>query len=297
MKHNLFGDPELQGFREHLVVQGKSQNTITSYITSVTQYIVWFSTRYGKAPSQLFAENVGEYKEDLNRQTVSAATFNVRMAGLHTWNEYLVSEGIQSTVVIHKNDKKKIQKQYASPATHTEQEVQRFIQSVLESQHKRDYVLVNLLAYTGLRISEALNLNLDDLHLESRELVVRSGKGNKTRTVFLSDKVVRLIRAYVRHERDRYGLAKVSPYLFLSNRNLQLSRITVFKFFSKYSAAAGIHPPISPHDLRHFFCSNALEKGFNVHEVAAIAGHSNIHTTLMYTNPSRKKILEKINIL
>jgi integrase/recombinase XerD len=63
--------------------------------------------------------------------------------------------------------------------------------------------------------------------------------------------------------------------------------------FSKYSAAAGIHPPISPHDLRHFFCSNALEKGFNVHEVAAIAEHSNIHTTLMYTNPSRKKFWRK----
>ncbi len=99
---------------------------------------------------------------------------------------------------------------------------------------------LNLLAYTGLRISEALNLNRDDLHRESRELVVRSGKGNKTRTVFLSDKVVRLIRDYMRHERDQYGLAQVSPYLFLSNRSRQLSRITVFKFFSKYSAAAGI---------------------------------------------------------
>ena len=297
MKHNLFGDPVLQGFREHLVVQGKSQNTITSYITSVTKYMVWFSTRYGKAPSQLFAENVAEYKEDLNRQTVSAATFNVRMAGLHTWNEYLVSEGIQSTIVIHKNDKKKIQQQYASPAIHTEQEVQRFIQSVLESQNKRDYTLVNLLAYTGLRISEALHLELPDVHLDSRELVVRSGKGNKTRTVFLSDKLVRLIRDYMKQERGQYGLAHVSPYLFLSNRSQQLSRITAFKFFVKYSEGTGIHPPISPHDLRHFFCSNALEKGLNVHEVAAIAGHSNIHTTLMYTNPSRKKILEKINSL
>nr|WP_014107030.1 tyrosine-type recombinase/integrase [Sulfobacillus thermotolerans]AEP14367.1 integrase family protein [Sulfobacillus thermotolerans] len=127
--------------------------------------------------------------------------------------------------------------------------------------------------------------------------VVRSGKGNKTRTVFLSDKLVRLIRDYVKQERGQYGLANVSPYLFLSNRSPQLSRITAFKFFAKYSEATGIYPPISPHDLRHFFCSNALEKGLNVHEVAAIAGHSNIHTTLMYTNPSRKKILEKINSL
>jgi len=167
----------------------------------------------------------------------------------------------------------------------------------LEGKSKRDYALVNLLAYTGLRISEALNLKLDDLHLESRELIVRSGKGNKTRTVFLSDKVARLLRDYLKYERERYRLYEVSPFLFLSNRNRQLSRITVFKSLSNYSEVANIEPPISPHDLRHFFCSNALEKGLNVHEVAAIAGHSNIHTTLLYTNPSRKKILEKINLL
>lgn len=297
MKHNLSVDEVVHGFREYLVINGKSKNTITSYITSVNKYIDWFSSLYDKPPYKLFSENVAEYKDDLNRQSVSAATFNVRMAGLRAWNEYLVSEGIQSDIVIQKNDKKKIQQQYASPAIHTEQEVQRFIQAVLENQNKRDYTLVNLLAYTGLRISEALHLELHDLHLESRELVVRSGKGNKTRTVFLSDKVVRLIREYVRHERGQYGLAKVSHYLFLSNRSRQLSRITAFKVFVKYSESAGIHPPISPHDLRHFFCSNALEKGLNVHEVAAIAGHSNIHTTLMYTNPSRKKILEKINSL
>lgn len=297
MKHNLSSDHGLQGFREHLVVQGKSLNTIASYITSVNKYIDWFSPRYGKAPSQLLAENVAEFKEDLNRQNMSVSTFNVRIAGLRAWNEYLVAQGIQSNQVIQKNDKQKMQQPYASPAIHTEQDVQRFIQCVLENQNQRNYTLVNLLTYTGLRISEALHLALHDVHLESRELVVRSGKGNKTRTVFLSDKLVRLIRDYMKQERGQYGLAHVSPYLFLSNRSPQLSRITAFKFFAKYSEATGIHPPISPHDLRHFFCSNAMEKGFNVHEVAAIAGHSNIHTTLMYTNPSRKKILEKINSL
>ncbi len=68
----------------------------------------------------------------------------------------------------------------------------------------------------------------------------------KTRTVFLSDKLARLIRDYMKQERGHYGLVNVSPYLFLSNRSPQLSRLTVFKFFTKYSAATGIRPPISP---------------------------------------------------
>ncbi|WP_275402107.1 tyrosine-type recombinase/integrase [Shimazuella alba] len=83
-------------------------------------------------------------------------------------------------------------------------------------------------------------------------------------------------------------MAEVSPYVFVSNRSQRLSRITVFKSFNKYSKLADMKTAISPHDLRHFFFSNSLEKGLNVHEVASIAGHSNIHTTLLYTNPSRK---------
>lgn len=297
MKHNLLAEPLLLDFSCHLETNGKSKNTIDSYITALKNYIDWFLSQFGKKPNQLFSENLADYKEHLNQQKFSATTFNARMAGLRAWNEYLVYKKVQTQIVIQKNDKKKVQKQYASPAIHTEQEIQQIFQTVLEGKSKRDYTLVNLLAYTGLRISEALNLKLDDLHLESRELTVRNGKGNKTRIVFLSDKVARLIREYLKYERERYRLYEVSPYLFLSNRNRQLSRITVFKSFSHYSEVANIEPPISPHDLRHFFCSNALEKGLNVHEVAAIAGHSNIHTTLLYTNPSRKKILEKINLL
>jgi integrase/recombinase XerD len=71
----------------------------------------------------------------------------------------------------------------------------------------------------------------------------------------------------------------------------------LFSNLQKYSKLADIQPSISPHDLRHFFCSNALEKGLNVHEVESIAGHSNIHTTLLYTNPSRKAMLDKRNQL
>jgi integrase/recombinase XerD len=170
-------------------------------------------------------------------------------------------------------------------------------QTVLEPKNKRDYVLLNLLAYTGLRISEALSLVIHDLYLESQELLVRDRKGKKSRTVFLSDKVVRLLRDYLKQERSEYRLTEGIPYVFVSNRSQRLSRITIFKSFSKYSKLADIQPAISPHDLRHFLCSNVLEKGLNVHEVAFIAGQSNIHTTLLYTNSSRKAMLDKLNQL
>ncbi|WP_286675903.1 tyrosine-type recombinase/integrase [Bacillus mycoides] len=90
---------------------------------------------------------------------------------------------------------------------------------------------------------------------------------------------------------------KKSPYLFVSNKGPKLSRMTVNDMFKKYSKLAGLATDLKPHDLRHYFCSHALENGFDVHEVAHIAGHSNIHTTLLYTNPSRTKMLDKLNLL
>jgi len=119
MKHNLLVEPLLFEFIYFLETNGKSKNTIDSYITAVKNYIDWFSSRFGKKPNQLFSENLADYKEHLNLQKFSAATFNSRMAGLRAWNEYLVSKKIQTEIVIQKNDKKKVQKQYASPAVHT----------------------------------------------------------------------------------------------------------------------------------------------------------------------------------
>ncbi|MEH7276545.1 site-specific integrase, partial [Neobacillus vireti] len=75
----------------------------------------------------------------------------------------------------------------------------------------------------------------------------------------------------------------------------KLNRTVINKLFINYSEQLG--KDITPHDLRHFFCSHAISKGMSVHEVANQAGHSNIHTTLLYTNPSKSEIINKMNQL
>lgn len=299
MKHNLQQTPTLDDFQTYLHIIEKSENTNQAYINAVRRYAEWFASRYGHEPKQLFQENISEYKAYLQRSDTNPSTFNARMAGLRTWNDFLIANGVQKEIVISKEDEDytKIQKQYASPAIHTLDEINQFIQTVLEQGSKRDYAQVIFLAFTGLRISESLNLKMVDIHLDSRELVVRNGKGNKIRTVYLMDRVIRALRGDLNKEREQYRFAEESPYVFLSNRNNKLFRITFYKALDKYSKIAGIEPHIMPHDFRHFFCTYFLENGFDVHEVAAMAGHSNIHTTLLYTNPSRKRILEKMNAM
>lgn len=287
----------IEMFTQYLKDQGKSPNTIYNYSLAVKDYYEWFNGSFGNHPTKLLNQNVLEYKSYLqNIKKQNSKTVNFKLSSLAKYNEYLVSAGIQNDIVITKTMMNKIQQEYASPAKFSNLEVNKLRQAILETGSKRDYALITLLSYTGLRISESLNIQFSDLHIESRELVVRQGKGCKTRTVPLNDKVVSALTDYIRNERPKYKTAKNSPFLFVSTKNTQLDRITVNKKLKEYCNLAKINN-LSPHDLRHHWCSHALENGFLVHEVANIAGHSNIQVTLLYTNPSRKQMLDKMNRL
>lgn len=132
---------------------------------------------------------------------------------------------------------------------------------------------------------------MNDFNLVSRELIVKKGKGDKTRTVFMNDKV-KALEGWLKERRDK-GIEH--EFLFVSNRNKLIDRTTINKLFKDYAGKVG--KEITPHDLRHFFCSHAINSGMSVHEVANQAGHSNIHTTLLYTNPSKNDLINKMNQL
>ena len=156
-----------------------------------------------------------------------------------------------------------------------------FRQRILKDGDRRLYAIATLLGYTGLRISEALNVKLDDINLETKELIVRKGKGEKQRIVYLNTKIINAMREYLKERNVE------SVYLFLSRESDKVDRSVINKSFKKYSK------DITPHKLRHFYCTHALESGFSIHEVANLAGHSSIQTTMIYTNPSRKKMKDK----
>lgn len=197
---------------------------------------------------------------------------------------FLIENGTQTEEAVLKADFMKIQLQYASPCTVRKEDVEAFRQSLLEGGSKRDYAIVTLYAYTGIRRSECVRLKMEDVDLTAREIRV-VGKGDKYRLVYLNDKTVHAIREYLKVRRP------YSPYLFSSRQGQMLSVSRVNQIFNKYSDT------ITPKTLRHYFCSNALENGYSIHEVANQAGHSNIQTTLLYSNPSAREMKEKANRL
>lgn len=274
-------------FKDYLIQEGKSINTIKSYLQHIQGYITWFSDTFGEEPTKLYRQNILEFKSYLqNIKNDSAKTINAKMSALIKLNEYLQEIGIQNDIVVSKRDNIKIQQQFASLATIYKTDVEKFRQQVLEHEGNRNYAIVTIMAYAGLRISEVLNLKLNDINLTAKEIKVSEGKGSKERIVYINSKIIESVKEYLKERKETD-----KDYLFISNKGNKIDRTVINKMFEKYS------DKITPHTLRHFYCSNALEAGYSVHEVANQAGHSNIHTTLLYTNPTKEKMKNKAELL
>ena len=258
---------------------------MATYIRNIRQYFEWCEFSFGNAPPQLYRANVLEYISYMrNLKGYSPKSVNNHLSALRCLNEFLIAEGTQTETVILKTDFMKVQLQYASPCTVEKRDVDAFRQRLLESGSKRDYAIVTLYAYSGLRRTECVGLLLEQVDLVSKEIRV-VGKGDKQRLVYINDKIVHAIREYLKERRSE------SPYLFVSRQSGKLSPSRINQIFNQYSDR------ITPKTLRHYFCSHALESGYSIHEIANQAGHSNVQTTLIYSNPTAKEMKEKANRL
>lgn len=191
--------------------------------------------------------------------------------------------------MISKADFIKIQESAINPTDITKKDVEEFRQRVLQSEgcgSVRNYAIVTIMAYAGLRISEVLNLKKIDVATQANQIRVSDGKGEKQRIVVINSKIVDAINDYISTD------SVESEYLFHNNTGKPLNRTTINKVFNEFSEN------ITPHTLRHFYCTNALESGvYSINEVSQQAGHSDIRTTMRYTNPNLKKMIEKSDLL
>jgi integrase/recombinase XerD len=277
-------------YKEWLIRDGKSENTIKSYLIHLNEYRKWFQESFHYEVGKLFRENILDYISYMNIKKLNGKSINSKLAALCKYNKYLIEVGFQDSLVITKKDKIKVQNEYINPSTLTKDDVEIFRQTILENSNKRNFAIITLLAYSGLRITEALNIKLEDIDLTSMEILIRYGKGKKQRKVIFNDKIKNAIKEYIKEERIK-KMNSDSEYLFISQKSEHLDRTSMNKVFRNYSKR------ITPHSLRHYFCSHALDNGWSTHEVALQVGHSNIHTTLMYTHPTLDNLKRKSNLL
>lgn len=287
----------IREFVERLRLEGKSDKTINQYSASVKEYFQWFHESYGDVEfKKLYRENALEYKNYLKNikrskrsgNNLDAKTVNSKLSALIKLNELLQADNI----VVSKKDLIKVQTEIVSPTNITKKEVEEFRQRILQSEGcaaKRNYAIVTIMAYAGLRISEVLTLKKVDVNTTANQIRVMDGKGGKQRTVIINSKIVSAIREYEKSDNVE------SEYLFHNSRGNILNPSTINKVFDDFSVE-GYH--IHPHMLRHFFCYHAMESGvYSINEVSNQAGHTSIKTTMRYLNPNLDAIKKKAELL
>lgn len=294
-----------QEYVEYLRDKNKTDGTIKTYITNLECYKRWLLDTTGKELRKLYRENIQDYisylrniKKTKKGLPLKAQSINVHISSLIKYNRFLLDKGKQSEIAVTEADILPVQKNGVNPCKVTQQEIQKFRQDILEMEcrslnnfeAKRNFCIVTLLQYCGIRISECISIMLDDLALDTRELIVRRGKGNKQRTIYLNDKCISAIKNYleVRPETE-------NTYLFISrqskSKNKPIDRTTINKLFNEHS------DKMTPHQERHGWATHGLEEHiYDLHEVQYLAGHKSLSSTQIYLNPNVVKMKEKANL-
>jgi integrase/recombinase XerD len=157
------------------------------------------------------------------------------------------------------------------------------------SSGRRDRAMLELLYATGLRVSELVSLELNDVNLETRVLVAR-GKGSKERLVPIGAPAAEAVRAYLFSARDALLGGRRSKDLFVTPRGGRMTRQGFAKIVARCARMAGIRRAISPHKLRHSFATHLLEGGADLRAVQAMLGHADVSTTQIYTHVDRTHV-------
>ena len=152
----------------------------------------------------------------------------------------------------------------------------------------RDRAILELLYSCGLRVSELVGINLNDLDLNSMSVKVL-GKGKKERMATLGSKASSAIKTYLE---QRLDLKPKEDYLFVNSRGGRLTTRSIDRIIKKYAVKAGIQKSISPHVLRHTFATHLLGGGADLRAIQEMLGHESLSTTQRYTHTSVEKLME-----
>jgi len=283
----------LDSFKEDLLRQEKSQNTVRAYIRDVEEFIQWFSGTVGEfSPEQITVVDVQEYKNYLYKvKRNKPVSVNRKLSALEKFCEFLVSTGHLKDNPAAKVKKIKVQK-IAQFMSLTNSDLYKFKRMVYLDGNKRNIAIFELMINTGLREAEVCNLKLDDVFISERKgyVIVRAGKGDKYRKVSLNANARRAIQAYLEVRPNR------GNYLFVSNKSDRLSESQLYRIIRKYADMAGIKA--HPHALRHTFATKLLREGkIDLPTLQNLLGHENINTTAVYTKASMEDLEKAVEIL
>ncbi len=289
--------PSLQtlvdAYLRHLAIErGVAKNTLDAYSRDLHRYQVFLDEIGVAAPQEISELNLVKFSEELssryNLKNSSVARILAAVRGIHRfWLLENVTSGDVSATVKPPKQRRNLPKaislaQVEALLAAAGPDPQQVGTLVADEVSIRDRALLEVLYATGARVSEVVNLDLDDVIEKS--LVRLLGKGSKERLVPVGSYAIRALDAYL--IRVRPGLAakgKGTPAIFLNQRGGRLSRQSAWQIIADAAQVAELPVEVSPHSLRHSFATHLLEGGADVRVVQELLGHSSVTTTQIYT--------------
>ncbi len=275
-------------------VKHSSANTVSSYSSDVSQFVDYFE-RNGSIfyPESVNKDNISEFVTFLKREGKSNATICRFVASLKCFFSWLISEKQISVSPVNGISVEKTEKKL--PQILTSKEVELFLDQpeCTDMKGYRDKAMLEVLYATGIRVSELISLNVDDVDLESS--IIHCRGRNKERMIPLYHAAVVAVSNYINLIRPNMISSSDETALFVNMSGERMSRQGFWKIIKYYQAKANIDKDITPHTLRHSFASHLLENGADLKSIQEMLGHADISSTQMYTHLVRKQLKDVYN--
>ncbi len=277
-------EPALDLFLSNARVEkGLSRNSVESYGRDLRRYVDDLKSRGVRSWEAVGRGDIQAHLAELVRRGISGRSQARALSAIRSLHALLFSERLAPSNASDEIDSPRTVRRL--PELLSREEIERLLAApdVRTAAGLRGRAMLELLYATGLRVSELVSLELNDLDLETRVLVAR-GKGGKERIVPVGGPAVEAVKAYVASARERLLRGRRSKDLFVTPRGGRMTRQGFAKLLGRFARAAGIRRRISPHKLRHSFATHLLEGGADLRAVQAMLGHADVSTTQIYTH-------------
>ena len=262
-----------------------SDNTTAAYKNDLSQFHRFLQVNYPELDrwEAVSDDIVQDYVRYMKEQPYASSSVARKVAAIKSFFHYLFARDLVTEDPTTDVDSPKVKKRL--PKTLSEEDVANLLAAPARERtpkHLRDTALLNLLYATGMRVTEVVSLQLQDLDLDESVLYC-PGKDGQVRVLPFDEDTQAVLDAYLEHGRPHLVKDKSVTALFLNHRGQQLTRQGLWLIIKAYARKANLSGDVTPHTLRHSFAAHKLESGADLQRVQQLLGHANISTTQIYT--------------
>ena len=270
-----------------------SDNSVDSYLLDIYKYLEYMEKSKINSIKKIKKEDIYNYLKSLDNNKYSIYSVVRKISSIKTFHRYLTSMYEINDVSIDIDTPRFYKK---LPNILTIEEVENLLNIKLKTAFDyRNKAMLEVMYATGLRVSELVNLELNNVNLD--EGYVRCfGKGNKERIVPLGEIALKYLKIYIDDYRDSLKKRCLCDKIFLNNHGKGITRQGFFIILKEIAEEKGINKNITPHMLRHSFATHLLNNGADLRSIQVMLGHSNLSTTQIYTNVSNEVLKENYEL-